>query len=112
MAVDCTACRNSACCKLSVCISRDEYKHYVDMGMGHLFETFAEREVKRNPDFLPFKEQIDQSTNDNDYAELIKGDDGYCVKLNRETMLCTIYDIKPHVCSWYTNDKCEEIRLI
>ncbi len=41
-----------------------------------------------------------------------KGDDGYCLKLDRETMLCSIYDNRPSVCSWYTNDRCEEIRLI
>ena len=112
MAVSCLDCVNSACCRLEVNVSRDEYSRYKSLGMTDLFETFAEKKIRENPEFAPLKHVIDESTNDDDYAELKKGDDGYCLKLDRETMLCSIYDKRPSVCSWYTNDRCEEIRLI
>jgi len=39
-----------------------------------------------------------------------KSDDGYCVMLDRETMLCSIYEDRPEVCRAFKNNKCEKIR--
>ena len=41
-----------------------------------------------------------------------KDKDGYCPLLDRETMLCSVYEERPQVCKSYSNMKCEKIRLL
>ena len=35
------------------------------------------------------------------YFAMKRGADGWCEALNRETMLCTIYEIRPNLCREY-----------
>ncbi|MCK5630828.1 MAG: YkgJ family cysteine cluster protein, partial [Nanoarchaeota archaeon] len=68
--------------------------------------------IKKSPSmaFLPERE-LDNMFNDL-YAELKKSHDGYCVFLNKENMLCSIYEERPQVCKDYTTDRCDKIRVI
>lgn len=38
---------------------------------------------------------------ENQYYAMKQGDDGWCVAVNRETMLCTIYEKRPFLCREY-----------
>ena len=41
-----------------------------------------------------------------------RGDDGYCNLLDKETKLCTVYEIRPETCKNYKNTQCTKIRKI
>ena len=111
--VDCLKCINSACCKLAIEVGRDEYEVFQAMGLMDSFETTTDKFMTKHPQHdTPIKrEQLDSCYSDSDvYAEMKKGDDELCVMLNRETMLCGIYDNRPSVCRDYKTSRCEEIR--
>ena len=58
-----------------------------------------------------FKQMIDAESGDS-FAEMIKSDDGYCINLDRDSMLCKIYENRPKVCREFTEDRCEKIRVL
>jgi len=78
MGVDCLKCINSACCKLVVEVSRVEYKEYN-------FKTHVDDFLNRFPRLENKREYLKKHYNDN-YAELNKNKDGFCVLLDEKTI--------------------------
>ena len=49
---------------------------------------------------------------ENVFATLKQGEDGYCVLLDRETRLCSVYDQRPAACVEFSNEseRCKKLR--
>jgi Fe-S-cluster containining protein len=109
MGVDCLKCINSACCRLVVEVSSDEYKEYEKKGLESNFKTHIDDFLNRFPRLENKKEYLKKHYNDN-YAELNKNKDGFCVLLDEKTKLCSIYEDRPKVCRDYENNRCLKIR--
>ena len=110
MGIDCTKCTTSACCKLDVVLTREDYHAFVALGYGAHVETETDSFIKKNPEYEKRREFID-NLYDGDYARLLKDEYGMCVLLN-ENKLCSIYEDRPRICREYKNDRCEKIRCI
>jgi len=109
--VDCTRCINSACCSLVVEVDEDEYKYFESINLHHTFERYTDKFISEFPRFKDKRDQISLLHKEL-HAYLKKGDDGLCVLLDRETMLCSIYNNRPKVCVDYTVDRCSKIRSL
>ncbi len=108
---DCLRCVNSACCKLDVEVDRNEYDNFVALNLGNHFNTRTKIFLEQNPKYKRQRIIFDKMYFDN-YAILKKNNDGLCVLLNRETMLCSIYNDRPKVCKDYTIKRCENIKKL
>ena len=109
---DCLRCINSGCCKLIIEIDREEYES-LKPEIQNEFELKRDIFLNENPRFrnvIPDNE-LDNMFRDL-YAVMKKESDGYCKFLNRETMLCSVYEDRPKVCREYKNTKCEKIRQL
>ena len=109
--VDCLKCLNSACCRLDVEVSREEYKRFEGLGLTDYFTTRSEIFLKKNEKYREHEELFNKMYNEN-YALLNKGKDGQCILLDRKSMRCTIYKNRPKVCKEYTTDRCVKIRTL
>jgi len=108
--IDCLKCINSGCCKLIIEIDREEYES-LKPEIQNEFELKRDIFLSQNPRFqniIP-EEELDNMFRDL-YAVMKKQSDGYCKFLNRETMICSVYEDRPNVCREYKNTKCEKIR--
>jgi len=103
-------CINSACCKLLVEVSRQEY-NCTPKEVRERFVKYSDEFILKSPRYESKRQQIDDMYNET-YAYLPKNDDGLCELLDRETMLCSIYDDRPNVCKEYKLNRCEKIRNI
>ena len=106
----CLKCTNSACCKLLVEVSKAEY----DQTPNELklrFVKYSDEFISKSPRYESKRQEIDEMYNET-YAYLPKDDDGLCKLLNRETMLCSVYDQRPQACKDYVLNRCEKIRNI
>ena len=108
MDIDCLKCTNSACCKLVVEVSRTEYD---SIKYKNDFNTYTDIFIKDNPKYESKREYFNEMYKDR-FAELKKGEDGYCINLNRKSMLCEVYEDRPECCRVYSNSACENIREI
>ena len=108
MGIDCLKCINSACCKLVIEVDRSEYDQLHDLVKPH-FVKHSDVFISENPQHESKKDYLEDMYKDN-YAEMKKGDDDLCVLLNRDTMLCSVYENRPEVCKKYTSDRCLNIR--
>ncbi len=107
MDVDCLKCINSACCKVTVSVSREEYEQFEDKTkLVKQVDKFLEKFPKRKK----HKEQLDEMYEEN-YAEIKQTESGYCVFLGAD-MLCSIYEKRPRACQVYETSKCEDIRCM
>lgn len=108
---DCLKCVSTDCCKLDVEVNRNEYNKFTSLNLNKFFNTRVELFLKQNPKYKEQKEVFDKMYFDN-YAILKKNNDGFCVLLNRETMLCSIYNDRPKVCKDYTIKRCANIKKL
>ena len=101
----------SNCCTLEVSINRKEFDVLVKLGHEDKTITFSDVFLKECPNYEDKKKLIDR-LHEKDYAVIKKGDDGYCVFLDRETRLCGIYEDRPFACSDFSNEseRCKKIR--
>lgn len=109
MGVDCLKCTNSACCKLTVQVSEKEYSRFKEKGLDGNFLKLQDSFANKFPEYKHKAESLSHLYVDI-HATMKKSDDGYCVMLDRETMLCSIYEDRPEVCRAFKNNKCEKIR--
>ena len=107
---DCLRCVNSACCKLEVDVSKKEYDE-LSKNIKDKFVLSSEAFITEFPIWKNRKNHIDKNLKST-YATIKKMKDGYCYFLNRASMKCSIYEIKPKSCSNYTNNRCKNIRHI
>ena len=49
MEIDCLKCINSACCKLSVEVDKEEYNRFTRLNLDKHFDTRTDIFVKKNP---------------------------------------------------------------
>lgn len=108
MGVDCLKCINSACCKLVIEVDKSEYEE-LDDKVKNSFIKNTDKFIDKNPHHENKRAYLDDMYVDN-YAEMKKGDDDLCVLLDRDTMLCSVYEYRPKVCRRYTSDRCFKIR--
>lgn len=108
MGVDCLKCINSACCKLVIEVDREEYNSLHESVKNHFVKN-SDKFINDNPRHAEKKAYLDEMYKDN-YAELKKGEDDLCILLDRDTMLCSVYENRPKVCRSYSNDRCFKIR--
>jgi len=106
--IDCLKCINSACCKLSIEVDRDEYNTFWQLGLDEYFDTRTDIFLINNPKYIKQIKHFDDMHKDN-FAILKKRKDGYCVLLN-DNMECSIYEIRPQVCKDYKQSRCVNIR--
>jgi len=92
-------------------VSEKEYNKLKALGYGSDFETYTDRFIKKHPGHENKRPIIDDLHREK-YAVLKKGKDGLCVKLDRQTMLCTIYNNRPKVCRAYKPTRCKKIRIL
>ena len=111
MGVDCLKCINSGCCKLVVEVSYDEYKQLEKKGLHVHFTKHIDTFLKKFPK-LESKREFLESNYLKNYAELNKNEDEYCILLDEETKLCSIYEDRPEVCKKYQTNRCEKIRQL
>lgn len=66
--------------------------------------------IKENPQYKDKELFFDNLYKDN-FAKLNKGSDGFCVFLDRNSRLCSIYQNRPKVCKDFSNKSkhCERI---
>ncbi len=111
----CLNCQNSACCKeFSVEVGLDEYNE-LDESIKIHFIRFIDLEINKYPQIkgTQIEKMLDlEFARTGRYAFLNSSDDGYCVFLNRENMLCSIYENRPSVCAKFTTDRCDTIRVL
>jgi len=108
--VDCLRCVNSACCRLTVEVDRDEYNSFKSLGLSHHFNTRTEIFIAKNPKHKKHTELFNEMYRDN-YATIKKREDGYCVLLNKK-MECSIYADRPKACRDYKQLRCVNIRQL
>lgn len=109
--IDCKKCTSSGCCRLVIGLTKSEFDSLEDFIKDSCIKS-KEKFLSMSPgmSILPDSE-LDDMFNGL-YAEIKKDDDGYCVFLNRKTMLCDVYDYRPKVCADYKTHRCENIRVI
>ena len=112
MGIDCTKCINSACCTLDVELTKKEHDNFVAMGLNEFLIKKSEIAMLENGQPIEMAQKIDWMFERKWYSEIKKGLDGLCVLLNRETMLCSIYENRPKVCQDYENHLCKNIRKL
>lgn len=110
MGIDCTKCKNSGCCKLVVEVDKEEYES-LDSKVKNEFIKRIDLFLKDNEGYVEKKEVLDKMYYSN-YAVMKKSSDGLCTMLDRETLLCTVYENRPNVCKDYTSNRCEKIRML
>ena len=108
MKIDCLKCINSACCKLTVEVDRNEYNKFWKLDLDEYFETKTDVFLKENPKYLKRIKELDETHKDN-FAILKKRNDGNCILLN-ENMECSIYEKRPKACREYKQSSCVSIR--
>ncbi|MEE9337995.1 MAG: YkgJ family cysteine cluster protein [Methylococcaceae bacterium] len=108
MKIDCLKCINSACCKLTVEVDRNEYNKFWKLDLDEYFETRTDVFLKENPKYLKRIKELDEMHKDN-FAILKKRNDGNCILLN-ENMECSIYENRPKACREYKQSSCVNIR--
>jgi len=106
--IDCLKCINSACCKLSVEVDRDEYNTFWQLGLEEHFDTRTDIFLMNNSKYLKYIKQLDEMHKDN-FAILKKRKDGNCILLD-ENLECSIYENRPKVCREYKQSSCINIR--
>ena len=109
--IDCKKCINSGCCKLKIEISKKEYNS-LSSNVKKEFTKHIDSFLEKNPHLKGFIEKDLDILYENNYAKMNKSSDGYCPFLNRETMLCSVYEERPNVCKDYTTKRCKNIRLM
>jgi Fe-S-cluster containining protein len=109
MGVDCLKCINSACCKLTVQVSEQEYKDFKQKGLSKNFLKLEDEFINKFPEHIDKVKLLSHLYVDV-HATMKKNDDGYCIMLDKETMLCSIYKDRPKVCMDFKNTKCKTIR--
>jgi len=109
--VDCKKCVNSGCCKLVIEISKQEYNS-LSSKVKKDFTKHIDSFLEKSPHLKGFIEKDLEVLYEGNYARMNKDKDGYCPLLDRETMLCSVYEERPQVCKSYSNMKCEKIRLL
>lgn len=106
----CLKCTNSACCKLLVEVSRLEYDN-ISGDLKKNFVKYSDEFILKSPIYESKKQQIDDMYSQT-YAYLPKENDGLCKLLDRDTMLCSVYDQRPQACKDYGLNRCKQIRNI
>ena len=115
---NCLQCINSGCCKeFDVEVSRLEYEKYDSSIQSHFIKK--SEQVINSDSYAGMSEQralrfiahIDKESGDS-FAKLKKDDEGYCTLLNKENMICTIYEKRPKVCREFKESRCSEIRVL
>jgi len=87
----------SFCCKLVVEVNRTEYLEFKNKGLEGNFIKHSSKFIESNPKYKGKEAHLDLMYEDN-FAELKKSSDGYCIMLDKETRLCTMYENRPSVC--------------
>lgn len=105
----------SSCCILEVFITKEDSETLTKIDLNESFTTSTDAFIKENPKFEKRREFLDNMYNDSklqQYAKMNKNEDGYCVLLNRETRLCSIYENRPQVCKDFSDKskRCKKIR--
>tara|TARA_Y100000592_G_C5299452_1_gene234762 strand:+ start:42 stop:389 length:348 start_codon:yes stop_codon:yes gene_type:complete len=101
----------ASCCSLEVEINQEDYLKMKALGLDHGAKKHSSDFIEKNPIYKGKELFFDELYKDN-FARLKKGKDGFCLFLNRETRLCSIYENRPQVCKDFSNNSkhCEKIR--
>jgi Fe-S-cluster containining protein len=105
----CLKCINSACCRLTIDVSKEEY-NLLSNDMKQNFTKYSDDFISNSPKYESKRSEIDGMYNEL-YAYIPKSQDRLCKLLNRKTMLCSVYNDRPKVCRDYELKRCEKIRL-
>lgn len=99
------------CCKLKIDINKSEYERLNKLKLSKMLIKQSEIFIQKNEEYKGKEEFIDYMYND-DFAIIKKGDDGFCVLLDRETRLCSIYEDRPKCCIEYESNglRCKKIK--
>ena len=108
--VDCKKCVNSGCCKLVIEVSKEEYNELSEV-VKKEFTKHIDSFLEKNPHLKGAAKEIEGVYHVN-YARMNKDKDGYCPLLDRETMLCSVYEERQKICKDYSNDRCSAIRIL
>jgi len=106
----CLKCVNSACCRLVIETSKQEYDSMTESLKSNLVK-YSDEFIAKKPRYESKRDEIDEMYEEI-YAYLPKSENGLCKLLDRETMLCSMYDQRPKVCRDYELNRCEKIREI
>jgi len=110
--ISCLNCINSGCCRhYIVTLTKDQYYDSPNIVKENCI-TSREKLLKKSPSMAFLPEHELENMFNNIYAEIKKSDDGHCVFLNKNNMLCSIYEERPQVCKDYKTDRCDKIRVI
>jgi Fe-S-cluster containining protein len=109
--VDCKKCVNSGCCKLKIEVSKQEYNS-LSSKVKKEFTKHIDSFLEKSPHLKGFIEKDLEVLYEGNYARMNKDKDGYCPLLDRETMLCSVYEERPKICKDYSNDRCSAIRIL
>jgi Fe-S-cluster containining protein len=90
----------ASCCRLTVDVSKEEYQIFKNKGLNKHFITQTDKYISKNPKHENKRPFID-SLYIESYAELKKDKSGLCALLDKNTLLCTIYEDRPQACKDY-----------
>jgi Fe-S-cluster containining protein len=101
----------SDCCKLEVDINKSEYFALKLILPSGKIKKRSEIFTDKNKAYKGRENQIDEMHGDY-HAVILKGHDGFCSLLDKETRKCSIYANRPSVCIDFDNNstRCEKIR--
>ena len=106
--VDCLKCINSACCKLTIEVDRNEYNRLINLGLRNSITTYTDIFLKQNAKYKSKRNELDEMHKQL-FAKIDKDESGYCVLLDKD-MKCSIYKDRPKSCKDYKHNRCLNIR--
>lgn len=100
-----------SCCKLTVDLTRKEYNKLKELGHENAMETKTDVFIQEYPQYEKRRDYLDDIHKDV-FAVLKKEKGGFCVLLNQNTRLCTIYENRPSPCVDYEMNslRCNSIK--
>jgi len=105
----CLGCVGS-CCSLDVEINKEDYYTLESLGLENSCTKHSTIFIKNNPSYKYKIDFLDNLYKDN-FAILNKNNTGFCVFLDKDIRLCSIYKNRPKVCKEFSNkgEHCKKI---
>ena len=100
-----------SCCKPEVDLSRNEYEQLKEKGHGLAMQTRTDIFIIDNPNYEKRRGFLNEMYASM-FAILTKGEDGFCLLLDRNTRLCSIYNDRPKACRDFESNgpRCKNLK--
>lgn len=106
----CINCKSN-CCKLEINLTKKEFFNLSKLGLGENLKKRSIIFIDEYPDYHNRVDFLDKMYKEN-FAIILKNEQGFCQLLNMDSKFCSIYDNRPEVCKVYEVDgvRCKKIK--